>query len=227
MTEHMVLRGSYKSLSLVIYGNLASELCLDTKLDTSCLSPTAISRGDPLREILLAHPPRILTLSNLHLYPPPTLEQRSLLERLLKCIGGIDATHHLVSMLLTAAAAWHLSPQLQCKGAQWSGVKKLDPLDGPRTLLCEDSVQELLELHNLVQQKEDEGKHTLSNVGDGEMLVNLSRHWLQGGLEPSAGLNSSLSAVLLSSQTCYKVPRAILCGKFISSSDGGRAIEQG
>jgi hypothetical protein len=202
VTEHMVLRGSYKSLSLVIYGNLASELCLDSKLDTSNLSPTAISKSDPLQEVLLTHPPRILTLSNLHLFTPPTADQGNLLERLLKCVGGIDATHHLVSMLLTAAAAWHLSSQRQSKGAQWSAVKNLDPLDGSRNLLCDDSVQELLELHNLVQQKEDETKQTISNNGNGELLVNLSQHWLRVGLEPSAGLNSSLSAVLLFSRAC-------------------------
>lgn len=195
-----MLRGSYKSLSLVIYGNLASELCLENKLDTDDLSPRAISKSDPLREVLLAHPPRILTLSNLHLFSPPTVEQRSLLQRLLKCVGGVDATHHLVSMLLTAAAAWHLTPQRQRKGVQWSTVKKLDPLDGSRSLLFEDSVQELLELHDLVQQKEEEGKLMLSNDGNGEMLVHLSQHWLQAGLEPSAGLNPSLSAVLFLSQ---------------------------
>lgn len=200
-----MLRGSYKSLSLVIYGNLASELCLENKLDTDDLSPRAISESDPLREVLLAHPPRILTLSNLHLFSPPTVEQRSLLQRLLKCVGGVDATHHLVSMLLTAAAAWHLTPQRQRKGVQWSTVKKLDPLDGCRSLLFEDSVQELLELHDLVQQKEEEGKLMLSNDGNGEMLVHLSQHWLQAGLEPSAGLNPSLSAVLLFSQVCCRL----------------------
>lgn len=203
MTEHMVLRGSYKSLSLVIYGNLASELCLDNKLDTSDLSAIVSSKSDPLREVLLAYPPKILTLCNLHLSAPPTVEQGNLLQRLLNCVGGVDATRHLVSMLLTAAAALHLSPQSQIKGAQWSAVKKLDPLDGSRRLLFDDSVQELLELHNLVQQKEGERKHTVLNGGNGEILVNLSQHWLQVGLEPSAGLNSSLSVVLLFSRPLH------------------------
>lgn len=204
MTEHMVLQGSYKSLSLVIYGNLASELCLESKLDTNDLSPRAISKSDTLREVLRAHPPRILTLNELHLFSPPTVEQRDLLQRLLKCVGTIDATQHLVSMLLTAAAAWHLSPQRQRKDAQWSTVKKLDPLDGCKNLLCDDSVQELLELHNLVQQREDEGKLMPSNDGNGEMLVHLSQHFLQAGLEPSAGLNPSLSPVLLFSRGLLK-----------------------
>lgn len=202
MTEHMVLRGSYKSLSLVIYGNLASELCLGNKLDTNDLSPRAVSKSDSLREVLRAHPPRILTLSNLHLLSPPTLEQRNLLQRLLKCLGRVDATHHLVSMLLTAAAAWHLSPQHQRKGAQWFTVKKLDPVDGCKSLLADDPVQELSELHDMVQQKEDEIKFMPSNDGDGEMLVHLSQHWLQAGLEPSAAFNPSVSAVLIFYRAC-------------------------
>lgn len=197
MTEHMVLRGSYKSLSLVIYGNLASELCLENKLETNDLSPRAISKSDPLREVLRTHPPRILTLSNLHLLSSPNEEQRNLLQRLLNCVHRVDATNHLVSMLLTAAAAWHLIPQCQGKGARWMTVTKLDPVDGFRNLLRDDPVHELSELHDLVQRNENEDKVIPSNEGNSEMLVRLSLHWLQAGLEPSAGCVSPLSAVFI------------------------------
>ena len=51
-------------------------------------------------------------------------------------------------------------------------MNKLDLLDGLRSLLCDNSVHELLELYNLVHEKEDE--HMPSKIGDGKMLVNLS-----------------------------------------------------
>nr|XP_024360975.1 uncharacterized protein LOC112275138 isoform X1 [Physcomitrium patens] len=195
VTEHLVLRGSYKSLTLVIYGNLASELCVDNNPDTNNVSQRATSKIVSLREILCTQPSSILSLSNLQLYTPPTKEQGTLLQRLIKYVDGRDATQHMVSMLLTAAAAWHLSHQRQREGAQWCALKKDDPLDGSRSLLCDDSIREMSELHNLLQQKEGDDKHTSSDEANGRVLVQLSLHWLQVGLDPSAGLNSSISAV--------------------------------
>lgn len=191
-----MLRGSYKSLTLVIYGNLASELCVDNNPDTNNVSQRATSKIVSLREILCTQPSSILSLSNLQLYTPPTKEQGTLLQRLIKYVDGRDATQHMVSMLLTAAAAWHLSHQRQREGAQWCALKKDDPLDGSRSLLCDDSIREMSELHNLLQQKEGDDKHTSSDEANGRVLVQLSLHWLQVGLDPSAGLNSSISAVL-------------------------------
>lgn len=197
-----MLRGSYKSLSLVIYGSLASELSLENKLETNDPYSRGNLTSDSLSKVLRAQPLKTLTLSNLHLLSPLTQEQKNLLQRLINCVGRVDATHHLVSMLLTAAAAWYLSSQRQRKGAQWFTLKKLDLVDGCKCLLDDDPVQDLLELDDFIQQQEDESKLMPSNDRSGEMLVRLSQHWLQAGLEPSSGTNPSLSAVSIFRDCC-------------------------
>lgn len=196
-----MLRGSYKSLSLVIYGSLASELSLENKLVTK--DPArGILTSDSLSKVLRAQPPKTLTLSNLNLLSPLTLEQKNLLQRLINCVGRVDATHHLVSMLLTTAAAWYLSSQRQRKGAQWFTLKKLDLVDGCKCVLDDDPVQDLSELDDFIHQQEDESKLMPSNDTNGDMLVRLSQHWLQAGLEPFSGTNPSLSAVSIYRDCC-------------------------
>jgi hypothetical protein len=101
VTEHVVLRGSYKSLTLVIYGNLASELSSDHNLDPDVfLSAEATSLQQHLQD---TDTETATVPQSLHLVVPPSAEQVDLLKRLLQCVDPKDTTHQLVPALLAAA----------------------------------------------------------------------------------------------------------------------------
>lgn len=198
MTEHLVLRGSYKSLTLVIYGNLAKELCLDRNRAAFVSSSKSTFNVDTLQEVLDTQFTAGSALSSLQLICPPTAEQGQLFHRFLKCLGGADPDRNLVSVLLMAAAALHVPLQISVNGAHWIAAKKLDPLDSPVDPVVDDINVEVQELRDWVQQREEEGKHTSTEEGAEQSLLSISQTWLQAGLDSSCGLNTPLSAVLIS-----------------------------
>ncbi|CAM6062600.1 unnamed protein product [Sphagnum tenellum] len=194
VTEHVVLRGSYKSLTLVIYGNLASELSSDHNLDPDVfLSAEATSLQQHLQD---TDTESATVPQSLHLVVPPSAEQVDLLKRLLQCVDPKDTTHQLVPALLAAAAVWHLPQQhaVNSSAPWYAAAAKPGLSDGPTAPLFSDASSELVELREWVQQREDEGKVT---TGDQEenVLLDLTLHWLRAGLEPSPVLDSQLSTV--------------------------------
>lgn len=197
MTEHVVLRGSYTSLTLVIYGNLASELCLDRNLDPDVSSVKATSQGEHLQEALNPSSAMVSPERCLHLVAAPSARQGQLLHKLVQCVGGADTTQHLVSIFLTAAAAWHLSQQCPAKGAQWYSVKKPDLLDGLGKHFVSDSSRELLELQEWVQQQEEESIQATEKPESAKVLLHLTLQWLRSGVELSPLPQASLSSVIL------------------------------
>lgn len=182
----------------MIYGNLAKELCLDRNRAASVTSSKPTFNVDMLQEVLDTELTAGSALSSLQLISPPTAEQGQLLHRFLKCLGGADPDRNLVSVLLMAAAALHVPLQISANGAHWIVAKKLDPLDSPVDPVVDDINVEVQELRDWVQQREEEGKQRSTEEGAEQSLLSISQTWLQAGLDSSCGLNTPLSAVLIS-----------------------------
>lgn len=179
MTDHLVLRGTYDSITLVVYGNLASnigQVRLDSDVDSrlSDVLPSEIScRFEDLPEAL--HPQRAkvgATFGPLkHLQLLQTHEENArIIQKVLQLAGqagraslDVKSLHKVVKSLVSAAASLHVSESRLPNGAFfdfWPAFSKPtageDPEQKKGLGLLLDAKKELCEVLGLPQEKEDD-----------------------------------------------------------------------
>ncbi|XP_073157771.1 protein virilizer homolog isoform X2 [Henckelia pumila] len=172
VTNHLVVRGSYRSLSMVIYGNTAEDLGqfnievdLDSSLiDTVCAIegnledlPTAF-RSTKLRNKELVSPLNILNRATVASDVP--LELRQFLQLVLKILDSKNlggAADKVLSSLLSAASSYQTINlnQLRIDGSKHGG-------DTHRILA--DAVKELFDVDKILQNPS--GKFSTESSGE-------------------------------------------------------------
>ncbi|CAM6106109.1 unnamed protein product [Calypogeia fissa] len=179
VTDHLVLRGTYDSLTLVVYGNLASQIGqagIDRNLGSELpdLLPSEVScRFEDLPEAL--HPQRAKVgtpfgpLKYLHLVKVEK-ENAELIQKVLQLAGqtgrasfNSKSLHKVVKSLVSAAASLHISesrlPNVACFDfwpafSKPSSSEESEQKKGLSLLL--DAKKDLCELLGLPQEKEED-----------------------------------------------------------------------
>lgn len=129
VTNHLVVRGSYRSLSLVIYGNTAEDLGqfniefdLDSSLSNLVSSPEAKLEDLPLLlhsnvQVIDDSIPSLKALSLPIITSDISIETKQLLQLLFKIIelpNFEDSVFKVVNVLVKAVSSY-ITPDLSCK----------------------------------------------------------------------------------------------------------------
>ncbi|VFQ87443.1 unnamed protein product [Cuscuta campestris] len=197
VTNHLVIRGSYRSLSLVIYGNTAEDLGqfnIEVDLDNSLVNTVSSVEGNiedlppalrPTTETLLENLSPLKTLSlRAHQVDTP-IEIKRFLQLTLKILGSQNVglvTNRLLSSILSVASVYAM-PCLHSITTihKQLGLDKLIFDDKVHNVISE-AIKELFEMHKDLNYEEGkelvecsiEGVCTASDIdSDGtEQLVN-------------------------------------------------------
>lgn len=139
VTNHLVVRGSYRSLTLVVYGNTTEDLGqfnIEFDLDSSLanvvcspsegkfedLPPALHSTKLTLEESIL--PPKLLSLSVTADEPSFEMEQfLHLIFRVCSASGNADAMHSVIPMVVSAVSSYFIS-DLSYTAMTWDLSKK-------------------------------------------------------------------------------------------------------
>ncbi|PIA54315.1 hypothetical protein AQUCO_00900690v1 [Aquilegia coerulea] len=170
VTNHLVVRGSYRSLTLVVYGNTAEDLGqfnIEFDLDSSLanlvcspsegkledLPPALHSTKFSLEESLSI--PKLLLLPVAE--PDLSFEKEHFLQLIIKCFGASgndDAMHKVASMVISAVSSY-VTSDLGCTAITWNQCKQADLISCRKELqsILNDAKNELNELHKILQHE--------------------------------------------------------------------------
>ncbi|CAH9135389.1 unnamed protein product [Cuscuta epithymum] len=200
VTNHLVIRGSYRSLSLVIYGNTAEDLGqfnIEVDLDNSLANTVSSVEGN-LEDLPPALPPtnvifqeNLSPLKSLSLRAPHldiSIEIKQVLQLTLKILGFQNAGHitnRLVRPILSVASVYTTS----CLHSMTTIHKQL----GLDTLICDDKV------HNVLGEARKELLEMYKELNYQEMkeLSEFSTESVSTALEADSGSTKQLVDALI------------------------------
>ncbi|GAV74125.1 LOW QUALITY PROTEIN: hypothetical protein CFOL_v3_17606, partial [Cephalotus follicularis] len=216
VTNHLVVRGSYRSLSLVIYGNTAEDLGqFNIELDDSSLTDLVGSAAGKLEDLPLALHSLNRTIeemiSSLHMLSPPIAMSDILVEakqllRLMPMILEVpnlgNAVHKVVSAIVSVACSY-VSCDLHCDAINHKDLTLGRSRDSEE-LRCaiNEAKKGLLELYEVLQHELGNASAELaectflgseSDLASSNRLVNLmSQYFCFSGTSSNHG-NQQLS----------------------------------
>ncbi|MED6107578.1 hypothetical protein PIB30_015327 [Stylosanthes scabra] len=165
VTSHLVVRGSYRSLSLVIYGNTAEDLGqFNIEFDDNALTDLADSEEGKLEDLPVALHPTNFTIEdssslNVLSIPVPaadiSVEVKLFLQLMLKILEFSeleDAGHKVVSTVVSAIASYissDICESISGRDQTRNRPDKFEELHG----VVNEARKELLEVYNVLRQK--------------------------------------------------------------------------
>ncbi|KAJ7957710.1 Embryo defective protein [Quillaja saponaria] len=199
VTNHLVVRGSYRSLSLIIYGNTAEDLGqFNIEFDDSSLTELVGSAEGKLEDLPLALHSANLTIDDsicsLNVLPVPvpaldiSIEVKQFLQMILKILEFPElgvAGQEVVNIVVSAASSYRFQnicgTSISNKDCIWTKIEKYEELDS----VIYEAKKELLDVYKVLQ--DESGDVLLSSEGnsleleadllDSKQLVDMFRQY--------------------------------------------------
>ncbi|KAL1369387.1 protein virilizer homolog isoform X1 [Arachis hypogaea] len=201
VTSHLVVRGSYRSLSLVIYGNTAEDLGqFNIEFGDNALTDLADSEEGKLEDLPVALHPTNFTIEdssslNVLSIPVPaadiSVEVKLFLQLMLKILEFSelgDAGHKVVSTVVSAIASYISSDICESISGRYQTRNRPDKFEELHGVVNE-ARKGLLEVYKVLQQKigsesseysaEGNDLEMGTEISDSKVLVDMFNHYFQ------------------------------------------------